>query len=233
MVGYANDVIDQYDSNSTLIAPQFIGLGTDGAMDLQSIKCPESAYGNIFLMTLNGDGSTKKCYNWVRKRISGTWHFGWVDNDDVGTFPAEGVTFEPGQAFWLQNNGAEGVNTFNTSGAVNQQDVEFLLATDSDSAVCGNSTPVSVDLQDLLCPNTAYGKIFLMTLNGDGSTKKCYNWTRKRISGTWHYGWVDNDDVGTFPAEGVSFKAGQGFWVQNNGTEADANTLTIPGVELN
>ena len=231
-MGYANDVIDQYDSNSSLIAPQFIGTELGGTNDLQSIKCPESAYGKIFLMVLNGDGSTKKCYNWVRKRISGVWNYGWVDSDDAGTFPVEGVKFAPGDAFWVQNDGAEGENTFNTSGAVNEQDVDFLLATDSDSAVCGNCTPASVDLQDLLCPETAYGKIFLMTLNGDGSTKKCYNWVRKRISGVWNYGWVDSDDAGTFPAEGVTFKPGQGFWVQNDGSEEDAFTLTIPGVEL-
>lgn len=106
-MGYANDVLDQYGQNSTLIAPQFIGTGAGGTNDLQSIKCPESAYGQIFLMTLNGDGSTKKQYNWTRKRISGVWNYGWVDSDDVGTFPAEGVTFKPGQGFWVQNDGSE------------------------------------------------------------------------------------------------------------------------------
>ena len=169
-------------------------------------------------------------YNWVRKRIDGAFQFGWVDNDDVTVF-AEGVTFEPGDGFWVQNNGEEGVNTFLTSGQVMVEDLAILLDTDTNSKICANCTPVALDLQDIICPESAKDQIFLQTLKGDGSGKKMYNWVRKRIDGAFQFGWVDNDDVTVF-VEGVTFQPGEAFWVQNNGDEAAANTLTIPGVEL-
>ena len=170
-------------------------------------------------MTLFGDGSTDQTYVWTR--ISG--EYCWMD--DATGEKAENITFQPGQALWVQCD-ADTQIPFKSSGAVAQEDIDFELGTDSDAVICGNATPVEIDIQDILCPAnaTARDQVTIMTLFGDGATDQTYIWTR--ISG--EYCWMD--DATGEKAENITFAPGQGLWVQCDAS--DPITMTIPGVEL-
>ena len=209
------------DGDAVLACPQFIGIGAGGAVSLDSITCPAntSARGKVTIMTLFGDGTTDQAYIWTR--ISG--EYCWQDTDTMEK--ADGITFQPGQAVWVQCD-AEDTIPFTSSGAVAQEDIDFELGTDGDAVICGNATPVNVDIQDILCPanTSARGKVTIMTLFGDGTTDQAYIWTR--ISG--EYCWQDTDTMEK--AESITFAPGKGLWVQCDAE--DTITMTIPGVEL-
>jgi hypothetical protein len=213
-VGYSQSELDN-NGGSVIVTPQFLGIGTTGgAVDIQSIQCNEDAVDLVYLNTLDNLGYTVDTYDWTIYKGK----MCWVD-ESTGK-PAE-VTFAPGQAFWVQSD--EAGNVFQSSGQVGTEDVEVELDNDGGSIMCGNCTPVSVDIQDVLCNAEAVDLVYLNTLDELGYTVDTYDWTMYK--GTMC--WVD-ESTGK-PAD-ETFAPGQAFWVQSD--EA-GNTITFPGVDLN
>ena len=104
-MGYAQSDLDN-NGGSVIVTPQFLGIGTTGgAVDLQSIKCNDEAVDLVFLNTLDELGTIIDTYDWTMYK--GTMC--WVDESTMK--PAD-VTFEPGQAFWVQSDEAGNTITF-------------------------------------------------------------------------------------------------------------------------
>ena len=214
-MGYAQSDLDN-NGGSVIVTPQFLGIGTTGgAVDLQTIKCNEEAAGLVFLNTLDNLGATVDTYDWVNYK----GRLCWIDESTMK--PAEGVSFAPGAAFWVQSDEAD--NVFLSSGQVGAEDVDVELDDEGGSILCGNCTPVSVDIQDILCNDEAAGLVFLNTLDNLGTTVDTYDWVNYK----GRLCWIDESTMK--PAE-VTFAPGQAFWVQS---DEPGNTITFPGVELN
>lgn len=214
-MGYAQSDLDN-NGGSVIVTPQFLGIGTTGgAVDLQSIKCNEDAAGLVFLNTLDNLGTTIDTYDW--DYYKGT--LCWIDESTMK--PAEGVSFAPGAAFWVQSD--EPGNVFQSAGQVGTEDIDVELDDEGGSVMCGNCTPVQVAIQDILCNEDAAGLVFLNTLDELGTTVDTYDWDYYKGTLCWI-------DESTMKPADVTFDPGQAFWVQSD--EA-GNTITFPGVELN
>ena len=201
---------------SVIVTPQFLGFEAGGVIDLQSIKCNEEAEDLVTLMTLDNLGGTVDTYFWSTYK----GNFCWLDGDTMK--PAEGVAFEPGQAFWVQSDDAGLI--FQSAGQVNTSDIVVELDDDGGSIIAGNATPVEIDIQDVYCEEEAEDLVTLMTLDNLGGTVDTYFWSSYK----GNYCWLDGDTMK--PAENVKFAPGQAFWIQSD----DAGfTITFPGVELN
>ena len=103
-MGYAKSDLDDA-GGSVIVTPQFLGLGAGGAIDIQTIDCGEDAAGCVYLNTLANDGTTLDTYDWGYYK--GT--LCWVDES---TMKPANVTFEPGQAFWVQSDEPDLTITF-------------------------------------------------------------------------------------------------------------------------
>ena len=214
IVGYAQSELDN-DGGSIIVTPQFLGLGTTGdGIDIQSIKCNEEAAGLVFLNTLDSLGYTVDTYDWdyYKGKLC------WIDESTMK--PAD-VTFNPGQAFWVQSD--EPGNIFQSSGRVGTEDVAVELDDDGGSIMCGNCTPVHVTIQEILCNEESAGLVFLNTLDSLGYTVDTYDWDYYKGKLCWI-------DESTMKPADVTFDPGQAFWVQS---DEPGNVITFPGVELN
>jgi len=216
IVGYAQSDLDD-DGGSVIVTPQFMGIGTTGGViDLQSIKCNEEAEDLVTLMTLDNLGYTVDTYYWSTDK----GEFCWLDGDTMKK--AVNVEFAPGQAFWVQSDDVG--NVFQSAGQVNTSDIVVELDDDGGSVIAGNATPVTIDLQDIVCEEEAEDLVTLMTLDNLGYTIDTYYWSTDK----GEYCWLDGDTMKK--AVNVEFAPGQAFWIQSD----DAGfTITFPGVELN
>ena len=82
-----------------MVTVQFIGIGANTALDLQSIKATgDDASDNVQIQTLDSHGYTVDTYDW------NDWandEACWVDGD---WNPVEGVTIQPGQGLWVMGS---------------------------------------------------------------------------------------------------------------------------------
>lgn len=91
------------------MTPQFLGLSAEAEIDLQSIKCKDEDSDQVVLMTLDSVGATVDSYYWINWGGDNGDESCWVDGSYT---KVEGVTFQPGQAFWVQGQSAENIITF-------------------------------------------------------------------------------------------------------------------------
>ena len=234
VVGYNSNALRQ---GSIAIAPQFQGIGSaDGSYDLQQITCNDAADTATFTI-LDEVGLDTGFYSWTIW-YDPLWTFTdyekcWINGD--GT-KAEGVTIHPGDALWVSGSSTE--QLFMSSGEVGQKDVSVVLR--KGSLMTGNSSPVAIDLQDIVC-NDAADTVTFTILDEVGLDTGFYSWTIW-YDPLWTFTdyekcWINGDGT---KAEGVTIEPGQGLWVTGSVDPADPEhpdptvdqIITFPGVEL-
>ena len=93
-----------------MIVPQFLNVGANTAMPLQSIKpLGDSLSDNVVIQTLTPYGYTESAYMWIDYAGDGTQE-AWVNPDTYEI--VTGVTFAPGQGLWIQGSSASQSITF-------------------------------------------------------------------------------------------------------------------------
>ena len=177
------------------------------------MSCPAEACDQITLFDLQPNGAMKDAYYWSEGDNGPEWEDGNYD-------PIPDKTFKCGTAFWLQCD-TKG-NVLVSSGEVNKEDVETELNSGDNGSITlvGNTSPVPVYIQDILCPATHTDQITLFKLNPNGSMKEAFYWSEDGEP-EWEDGNYDRADV--------SFGPGETFWIQ---CDVPGATITFPGVEL-
>ena len=184
------------------------------------MNCSEDMAGLIHLNTLLDDGQLDVTYDWTYDWMG---NLGWID-PDTGLVAVD-KTFQAGTAFWIQCDADEGDMNVVSSGQVSSDDAETELNGSYGITIVGNSSPVEIDLNDVLCSEDMAGLIHLNTLLDDGQLDITYDWTYDWMG---NLGWIDPDTG--LVAVGKMLKAGEAFWVQYDGDEI--TKITFPGVEL-
>jgi hypothetical protein len=188
---------------------QFISVGDQPDMNIQSFVISGADLNNVSIQTLDSAGRTVDTFSW------NDWMYEtpcWVDNDlNVAT-----RSFAPGEGVWIQ--GVAGY-TLQTAGQVNQMDVEVVLR-DGFTAI-GNPYPINVAIQDIVVTGADLNNVSIQTLDSAGRTVDTFSWN------DWMYEtpcWVDNDlNVAT-----RELNPGEGIWVQG----VAGYTLRMPAPEL-
>ena len=216
-VGYNSNELR---SGSSGLVSQFVST-SGGAIDLQDIKCNDAASDSVSFMILDNIGLGGDSYYWVN------WYEGedgaescWVDSEYA---KVEGMTIQPGQGLWVAGDSSEQI--FQSAGQVGTADVAVQLR--SGSTMTGNSSPVEIDLQDIVCTDNCSDSVSFMILDNIGLGGDSYYWVN------WYEGedgaescWVNSDFE---KVSGMTIQPGQGLWVAGDSEE---QYITFPGVEL-
>ncbi len=201
------------------VAPQFTAVG-GGALDIQSIKldvADDDASGADNIQILDGDGNPVATYNWFPKSWFGGTQSGWIDGD---TGDLADVDIDNGLSVLVDSVDNA---TVTVSGEVSTNDAE--VVTIAGFNFIGNSTPVSIDIQDFqidVSDDDASGADNIQILDGDGNPVATYNWFPKSWFGGTKSGWIDGD---TGDLAAVSLAPGQGVLFDSS---ADGVILTVP-----
>jgi len=210
-VGYAQSDLQV---GATLVAPQFLNIGTDG-MPLESIvPTGDNVADNVSIQTCDAFGYTVDNYNWNDWVAENPC---WVDDDyNVVT----GVTFAPGQGLWVF--GSATTQGIQTAGKVGTSDVSVRLQVGATAT--GNPFPTSVALQDIVpTGDNVADNVSIQTCDAFGYTVDNYNWNDWVAENPC---WVDDDyNVVT----GVTFAPGQGLWVFGS---SESQYIRFPAPEL-
>jgi hypothetical protein len=204
-----------------MATPQFLGVGSNTALDLQSIRpLGDNASDNVSIQTLDAYGRMVDMYIWCNWAGPDSDQEAWSDGSgDI----IEGVTFEPGTGLWIQ--GMDNTQSIQTAGAVGNNDVSIALG--NGFTATGNPFPVSVNLQDIIPQgdNTS-DNVSIQTLDAYGRMVDMYIWCNWAGPNSDQEAWSDGSgDI----IEGVTFSAGQGLWVQGS---ASGQYLRFPAPEL-
>ena len=215
IVGYAQSGLRE---GATMTTAQFVGVGTaGGVIDLQDLKPQgDDCVDNLNLSTLGPYGDTLITYTWIDYGSDGGAY--WTEDGDT---KAVGVTFQPSEAFWLQASSDQ--QSLQSSGEVSKEDITIQLR--EGATMVGNSTPVEVDLQDILpSGDDCVDNLNLSILGPYGDTLITYTWIDYGSEGGAY--WTEDGDT---KATGVKIQPGAGVWLQASSTE---QYVTFPGVEL-
>jgi len=108
IVGYAGQELLS-EGDQKFVTSQFVNVGDPSSpIDLQTITIPEAeqaAEDGVFLSILGGGGEQVGWYKW---RDFGD-KYGWADMNDSKKY-AEGVTINPGEGVWIQNDSEDELN---------------------------------------------------------------------------------------------------------------------------
>lgn len=220
IVGYSSNGLQ---AGATLVTPQFAGIGADGKLDLQSIKCNDGCSDSVLIMTLDEIGLTVDTYAWVDwyENEEGETEACWVDGDFN---KITDLKLDPGQGFWIQGDSTD--QLIQSAGQVGTDDIAIQLR--AGATVAGNATPVAVDIQDILCNDGCSDSVLMMTLDEIGLTVDTYAWVDwyENEAGETEACWVDGDFN---KIKGLSINPGQALWIQG---DSEDQVVTFPGVEL-
>ena len=198
-----------------MVTVQFIGIGANTALDLQSIKATgDDASDNVQIQTLDSHGYTVDTYDW------NDWandEACWVDGD---WNPVTEVSVSGGQGLWVMGSAvSQGIQS---AGKVGLTDVIVQLRNGGTGA--GNPFPVAIDLQDILAEgDDASDNVQIQTLDSHGYTVDTYDWNDWANDEAC---WVDGD---WNPVEGVTIQPGQGLWVMGS---SSAQSIRFPAPTL-
>ena len=105
IVGYAQNELK---SGNSLVGAQFMAIGSDAGMPLQSVKPTGSdTSDNVYLSTLDALGFTVTTYSWVNWAGDNGDQEAWIDDDFA---IVEGVKIAPGAGLWVQgSSGSQGI----------------------------------------------------------------------------------------------------------------------------
>lgn len=201
VVGYAETALQK---NGSMVCPQFLNIGTNTAVPLQSIiPTGEDTSDNVQIQALDAYGYTVASYDWNDWANSSAC---WVDADYA---PVEGVSFAPGQAVWVM--GSSSNQSLQSSGQVGASDVVVNLQ--KNGTLLGNPFPVAINLQDIIAQGEdASDNVQIQILDSYGYTVYSYDWNDWANNSAC---WVDADYA---PINGVEISAGQGLWVMGSST---------------
>lgn len=202
VVGYSQSGLC---NGATITAPQFTSVsGT--TVNLDDIKATGNAVdGTVSVSTLNSIGLKTASYIW-------TDDDGWCDRKFK---PVSGVTFQPGEALWVEGNSSD--QNVQSAGQVSKEDAKVQLC--NGATMTGNFTPVEIDLQDIICEGEGIeGAVSLSTVDHSGIKTATYVWTDE--------GWCNRKFK---KVSGVKIAAGQGVWIDG---QNDNQFIVFPGVEL-
>lgn len=119
-----------------MATPQFLSIGSETGIPLQSIKATgEETSDNVLVQTLDAYGRTLTSYTWNDWAAEDAC---WV-NDDFE--PVDGVTIPVGQGLWVQ--GLSGDQGIQSAGSVGKSDV--VVALRLGCTATGNPFPVAID----------------------------------------------------------------------------------------
>jgi len=204
-----------------MVTPQFLGIGSNTALDLQSIKPQgDETSDNVSIQTLDAYGRMIDMYIWCDWAGESGDQEAWSDGSGE---IIEGVSFAPGTGLWVQ--GLTDAQAIQTAGVVGKSDV--LVALVNGATATGNPFPVSVNLQDIVPQgdNTS-DNVSIQTLDAYGRMIDMYIWCDWAGESGDQEAWSDGSGE---IIEGVTFPAGQGLWVQGSAT---GQYLQFPAPEL-
>ena len=204
-----------------MTAPQFINIGSDTDVPLQTIKpTGDGTSDAVAIQTLDSAGRAIDTYIWCDWAGPDSDQEAWSDGSgDI----IEGVKFAPGTALWIQ--GTDASQGIMTSGQVSESDVVIKLR--NGFMALGNPFPTEVNLQDIIpegegCSDT----VAIQTLDSAGRAVDTYIWCDWAGPDSDQEAWSDGSGE---IIEGVTFAPGAGFWVQG---ASDQQSLRFPAPEL-
>ena len=199
------------------VAPQFTAVG-GGAIDLQSLHLDiddSVAEGADAIGILDEGGNPVATYYWLPKDAFGGEKSGWVDDN----FELAQVSIDNGVSVLLDSSDDL---TVTISGEVSTNDSQVITVQGFN--FIGNSTPVSIDIQDIqldIDDSLAEGADAIGILDDGGNPIATYYWLPKDAFGGEKSGWVDDN----FELAEVDLAPGQGLLLD---ASADDLTVTIP-----
>ena len=213
-VGYAQNGLK---NGATMVAPQFLNIGSEGAMPLVSLTPTGSDLSdNVAVQTLDAAGYTVDNYMWVDWMGDDPC---WIDGDF--NVVDDTVTFAPGQGLWVY--GSDSSQGFQSAGKVGTSDVVVTLRNGATGA--GNPFPVALALNDILPAGSDLSdNVAVQTLDAAGYTVDNYMWVDWMGDDPC---WIDGDF--NIVDDTVTFEPGQGLWVY--GTSSD-QSIRFPAPTL-
>ena len=211
-----------------MVTPQFLNVGADSAIPLQSIRpTGEDTSDNVVIQLLDAYGYTidGASYMWINWAGDDGNQEAWVDDSDYTI--KEGVSFTPGQGLWVY--GSASGQGFQTAGSVGKNDVTVQLR--FGATATGNPFPTTLELQDIVpSGEDVSDNVVIQLLDAYGYTidGASYMWINWAGDNGDQEAWVDDSDYTV--KEGVSFEPGQGLWVYGS---SDSQYVTFPAPELN
>ena len=207
----------------TMTGVQFVNIGSDVAMPIQSIiPTGDDTSDNVYMQTLDAYGNGVAMYNWIDYAGDSGDEKAWIDAD---TFEiVTDVAIQPGQGLWVA--GTSSSQGFQSSGKVGTSDVNVALKNGFTAVV--NPFPVAVNLQDIVPTGDATSdNVYMQTLDAYGNGVAMYNWIDYAGDSGDQEAWIDAD---TFEVvTDVTFAPGQGIWVAGT---SETQGLRFPAPEL-
>ena len=227
IVGYQET--ETPDSGNKMVAGTFMTVGANGSFNLSDLRGtgydPEDgAWGELKVTVLNsagsaasdGEGNPLRFYWYDNEDVEA----GWYDINGEEAWDAANVSFDAGQAFWVQGDG----QSLNAAGQVDLTTVA-VATPDSGNVATGNPFPVAITLAKMSGAgydpeDGAWGELKATILNVAGSAASDGEGNPLRFY------WYDNEDVeaGWYDADGeeawdptTEIAAGEGLWVQGDG----------------
>ncbi len=204
-----------------MVVPQFINIGDDTSVPLQSIKAVgDDTSDNVAIQTLDRAGRTVDSYMWINWAGDEGDQEAWVD-DSYSI--VEGVSFASGTGLWVQGASAE--QGIQTAGSIGKQDIIVTLRDGCTGT--GNPFPVAVNLQDIVAEGSdTSDNVAIQTLDRAGRTVDTYMWINWAGDDGNQEAWVDDSYT---IVEGVTFAPGTGLWVQGT---SEQQSIRFPAPEL-
>ena len=193
------------------MTPQFVGFDGETSVNLQCLSCAGENVGYVVMLSrLNAIGAKIESFYWADDLAC------WVDDQNYE--PLKGITFQPGEAFWLDGDSEKQI--LRSSGQVSKTDAIIQLC--DGATMTGNFTPIDIDLQDVVCEGKNVGyTVMLSKLDSIGVKTQSYYWADDLAC------WVDDQNYEY--VSGVKIAAGEGVWIDGNNSE---QYVIFPGVEL-
>ena len=204
------------------VAPQFTAVG-GGAIDLQSIRldvADEDVSGGDSIGILDAGGSPIATYSWFPAEWTASGEkSGWIDGE---TGDLAEVTLGNGLSILL--DAATGTESVTISGEVSP--VDSVVVSQQGFNFVGNSTPVSIDLQDIqidVADEDVTGGDSIGILDEGGSPIATYSWFPAEWTASGEKsGWIDSE---TGDLAEVTLAPGQGVLLD---ASSDNITISIP-----
>ena len=196
--------------------PTFADVG-DGAISIQDIKIANATDWGDNIQILDEGGATVASYYYASAAESGYESDGWLA-EDMGSLAD--VTLQPGQSILIDTVDAA---TLTFAGKVSTEDT--VVETVTGFNFVGNSTPVSLNIQDIKIANATDWGDNIQILDEGGATIASYYYASAAESGYESDGWLA-EDMGSLAD--VTLEPGQGILIDT----VDVAEVTIPGVDL-
>ncbi len=229
----------------SVFTPSFVESGTD-SIPLQDLKLMGTAYDlTEMLMKLNESGDIAKTYYWTLPANVGDTEnttAGWYEVDETSPIGVartkDSVKVGEGVYISITDTSAEKNKKVSIQSAGNVILEPYSYDISNGYSLIGNGVPLNnMTIQNLKLTGAAYDFTeMLMKLDESGNIAKTYYWTlpanvgdMERANTNPEPGWYMVDETSSI---GVSWatdpvKAGEGFYINISGTDAEGNPKKI------